>query len=622
MSLLTPYLLATSLLATVFAQAIPDAGTQAAPQAPDPEAVSATRLAATLDELCRLPRLAGSIEALAAIDYAVEVFTDAGLSVSRQPYLCYLPRQSSQSLQMRQPDGDWAALDLREVGFAEDERTLSNHVPPMHGLTAAGRAEGRLWYAGYGTEREFEELEAKFGREDMAGASALIRYGALYRGLKVANAEQFGFAGALLYTDAEDDGRYKGVVLPDGPWRPASGIQRGSVYNSDGDPLPPGWAALEFANRIHPDQAEGLVRIPSLPISSGNAARLLAGAERKLGPLQTDVRLALEQDTNLVEIEDVLGIVRGSTSPEEWVIFGAHRDSWGYGATDNGTGSAVLLETARIVGAALKRGWKPQRTLIFATWDAEEWGLVGSTEWVEQHRGELLKKAVAYVNMDVVATGPNFGASCTPGLVAATAAACTERGVDVPARLGVPGGGSDHVPFLELAGVEVLNFGFHGGSGVYHSALDTPYLVDKFLDPGFEHHRSAAAMAVSLVNHLSAADFRVDGRDAWIRQMLKAVERWPNGSSSAELAKLRIANAALRYALTLKDSPRASEVTAAFRFHRAFLPLQGRSLLWRSEGYGSAWFPEVTAALESGDDQALEKAVTAILDGFSRLSTL
>jgi len=571
-----------------------------------------------LNELCRLPRFAGSIESVAAIEYAASVFEEAGFEVQRQPYLCYLPRQISQSLQYMVPNGEWQALDLREVGFEEDPRTLSNHIPPMHGLTGDGRAEGQLWYVGYGTENEFLELERKFGRDAMAGGIALVRYGALYRGLKVANAESFGFAGALLYTNADDDGKSKGSVLPDGPWRPSTGIQRGSVYNADGDPLTPGWPALEHANRIHPDQAEGIVKIPSLPISSGNAARLLHGQERKLGPLTTSARLSVEQDPNLVEIQDVLGVVQGTTHPDEWVIFGAHRDSWGFGATDNGTGSTVLLETARVVGEAMKTGWRPQRTLIFATWDAEEWGLVGSTEWVEHHRAELLQNAVAYVNMDVVATGPNFSASCTPGLVAATAAACLTQEIKVPSRLGVPGGGSDHVPFLELAGLEVLNFGFHGGSRVYHSALDTPFLVEKFLDPGFKYHKLAAEFALSLVGDLTQASSVVDGRYTWLRHILKALKTFPTDTPAQELARLRLENATLQLALKIQEEDAAP--TDAHLFHRAFLPENGRSLLWRSAGYSSAWFPEVKAALDGGDAALIDDAVAEVLAGFSKLT--
>lgn len=579
------------------------------------------RLQATMERLCAQPRLAGSVESQAAIAFAAEVFEEAGMEVQRSPYWCYLPRQTGQSLQVLAGDGTWTALDLREFGYAEDTWSERDHQPPMHGLTAPGTAEGKLWYVGYGTENEFRQLQKKYG-EEFHGGIALARYGALYRGLKVANAEDFGFAGALLYTDRDDDGASKGSVLPNGPWRPTSGIQRGSVYNADGDPLTPGWAALEQATRLHPEQAPGLVHIPSLPVSSGNAAILMAGEPRELGPLPTTVRIHIEQDPNLVEIQNVFGRVEGSTHPDEWIIFGAHRDSWGFGATDNGTGSTVLLETVRLVGEAMQKGWRPERTLIFATWDAEEWGLVGSTEWVEQYRAELMQHAVAYVNMDVAATGAKFNASCTPGMAPVVAANCEAMGVPVPKRLGVPGGGSDHVPFLELAGVEVLGFGFHGGSGVYHSALDTPFLIGKFLDPGYLHHAQAADYAFSLAQRLATATTEVDGTGEWTRQILEQVRRLPANDDAAERARLLLENAVLKLRIRQLDealeNPSATR-RDAFRFHRAFLPSEGRSLLWRTAGYGADWFPVLRTAMQEGASEAeLEEALKDLLEGFRR----
>lgn len=579
------------------------------------------RLQATMERLCAQPRLAGSIESQAAIAFASEVFAEAGMEVLTAPYWCYLPRQTGQSLQTRQEDGSWTSLDLREFGYEVDAWSMRNHQPPMHGLTAPGTAEGRVWYVGYGTANEFEELRRQYGNR-FEGGIALVRYGALYRGLKVANAEEYGFAGALLYTDRDDDGASKGDVLPKGPWRPTSGIQRGSVYNADGDPLTPGWAALEDATRLHPEQAPGLVHIPSMPVSSGNAAILMAGEPRKLGPLPTTARVHVEQDANLVEIQNVFGRIEGSSHPDEWIIFGAHRDAWGFGATDNGTGTTVLLETARLAGEAMEQGWRPERTLIFATWDAEEWGLVGSTEWVEQYRSELKQHAVAYVNLDVAATGPNFNASCTPGMAAAVAANCTAMGIPVPKRLGVPGGGSDHVPFLELAGIEVLGFGFHGGSGVYHSALDTPFLISKFLDPGYQHHATAANYAFQLARRLSDPTTTVDGRDGWEAQILEQIHRLPADTQTATIAKLKLENAALKLinrSLAQGAADPSATKRAGFRFHRAFLPSEGRSLLWRTAGYGADWFPVLREAL-AGDheDGQLEEALKDLLEGFER----
>ncbi|MDA0666515.1 MAG: M28 family peptidase [Planctomycetota bacterium] len=588
------------------------------PAGPDPTAVSSERLGETMNRLCELPRFAGSIESLAAADFAAEVFEAAGMQVEREPYWCYLPRQTGQSLQVETTDGSWQALNLFETGFEEDERTLRNHVPPMHGLTFAGRAEGKIWYVGYGTENEFRELKRLHG-DAFHGGIALVRYGSLYRGLKVANAEAYGFAGALLYTDRDDDGSSRGDVLPKGPWRPSSGIQRGSVYNADGDPLTPGWAAKENVSRILPEQAEGLVRIPSLPISSANAALLMRGAERKLGPISTTARMSVEQNSNLVEIQNVLGRIVGSKRPDEWIIIGAHRDAWGFGATDNGTGSTVLLETARVIGEAMQRGWRPERTLVFATWDAEEWGLVGSTEWVEQYREELQHHAVAYLNMDVAATGPNFSASCTPGLVASLTNTCEVQAISVPKNLGVPGGGSDHVPFLELAGIEVVAFGFHGGSGVYHSAMDTPYLIEEFLDPGYLHHAQAASFAVQLVSNLAHESTAVDGRMGWLQQILRELDRLPDNTETEEIAKLRLQKEALELTLRIKEGGKDAPSSPAFRFHRSFLPESERSLLWRTAGYGADWFPVLKNAIQDEASAAIKnEALEALLKSFKR----
>jgi N-acetylated-alpha-linked acidic dipeptidase len=571
------------------------AGQSPAPP-PDPAGVSAERLGATLRELCAQPRFAGSASARRAADYAAAVFAEAGLRVERADYLCFLPRQTAESLELRGEDGAWSALDLREPPNPADPLSASAAVPPMLGLCAPGAAEGALFYAGYGTAAEFAELRARHGAA-CDGAIALMRYGLLYRGLKLANAEAAGFGGALLYTDELDDGAARGPVLPEGRWRPPGGIQRGSVNNADGDPLTPGWAALPEASRQTRSEASGLVRIPGLPISQANAARLMGGAERALGPLPARVRMRVEQDEALVPVQDVIGWIEGGDLADEWVILGAHRDSWGPGAVDNGTGSAVLLETARVVGAAVSAGWRPRRTLVFATWDAEEWGLVGSTEWVEQHARLLRERAVAYVNLDVVASGPDFGATCTPGLVGTLLGACAAEGLEAPALLGAPGGGSDHVPFLELGAVEVLTFGFGGGSGTYHSALDTPWVVENFLDPGFLHHTRAARFGVTLARSLAEAEAPVDGVRGWLRHAVRAAEEARADGEAQQRARLELQVAALKAALAAEQRTEDPPFPA-WRFARHFLPASApgepwqRSLLWRSAGYGSAWFPE------------------------------
>ena len=426
-------------------------------QAPTDLAPSTERLEQTANTLCEQPRFAGDPRSQHATDYFAGELKKYGWTVERKYYWAYLPRQTFQSLSVYTTTNEWHDLNLTEQGFAEDQRTLQAHIPPMHGLTASGKAAGSVWYVGYGTHDEFAALQRKVG-DEFKGDIALMRYGANYRGLKIANAEEFGFSGALLYTDAEDDGFARGEVLPNGPFRPSSGIQRGSVFNGHGDALTPGWAATKNAKRLSSAEAPGLVKIPSLPISSGNAHKLIGDHGKVMGNTMTQVKIEVRQDTSLQKICNVIATIHGSSADDQWIILGAHRDAWGRGATDNGTGSTVLLESARLIGQAHQQGWNPQRRLMIASWDAEEWGLVGSTEWVEENRSDLMEHAVAYVNLDVVATGPNFSASCTPGLQATLVASTVANDVNTPAQLGVPGGGSDHVPFIEIAGVESMAF--------------------------------------------------------------------------------------------------------------------------------------------------------------------
>ncbi|MBC8329436.1 MAG: M28 family peptidase, partial [Planctomycetes bacterium] len=357
--------------------------------------------------------------------------------------------------------------------------------------------------------------------------------------------------------------------------------------------------------------AAGLVGIPSLPVSQANAELIARSGQLPDAPcaLAAEVEMAVEQDPALVGIEDVLGWIEGSTRPDEWVIAGAHRDAWGFGAVDNGSGSAVLLETARVLGAALGRGWRPERTLVLATWDAEEWGLVGSTEWVEQHRRQLAAGGVAYLNMDVVASGASFGASCTPGMAELLRQCCADAQVEPPQELGVPGGGSDHVPFLELAGMEVAAFGFHGGHGTYHSTYDTPFVVERFLDPDFAHHAAAADLLVRLLDRLSAAELRLDGLAGWSRQALAAAAELPLPDAQRE----RLLAAAQE--LVAAAEAVGAELPHPQRFLRFFLPAEegGRLLLWRTAGYGASWFPEVRSVAEgAGSDPGTEAAISAL----------
>ncbi len=481
----------------------------------------------------------------------------------------------------------------------------------MHGLTHPGQVRGQVIFAGRGLAEDFEILRTS--GINPAGTIALIRYGGLYRGAKVKNAEDAGCVGALLYSDPEDDGKARGAPLPQGPWRPSNGIQRGSVFLGKGEARTPGWAATVDAPRLGLAEAPGLVGIPSLPISADNAQILFGESGRPGAPsaLKARVELRIEQDPAPVWVDNILVRIEGAVAPDECILAGAHRDSWVFGAADNGSGITVLLETARILGEALRRGWQPERTLILAFWDAEEWGLVGSTEWVEENRAQLIARAVAYVNLDSIASGPNFGASCSPGLASSLAASCIAEGLKPPQNLGTPsGGGSDHVPFAELAGVETAAFGFHGGNGTYHSAYDTPYAVERFLDPDFVFHAKASRLLLRFLTHLADAGTPVDGARGWTaRAVDAAIQLQLPDSLYAPLV-----DASYR----LQERVSTSSLPHPHRFPRLFLPAgsKSRSLLFGASGYQSSWFPEVAKALAEGNDP--EDAVKRILAALRR----
>ena len=545
------------------------------PVPPQTTDVSPERMRETLQELCTQPRVAGSVESHRARDYVVAEFQRAGLLADFVHYSVHAPRQTGQSLFWRRiaPEKGvsptapvWLEMDLSEVGFPEDPGSLQSQQPPMHGLTAPGTAEGPIVFAGFGTENDFSLLQEKLGN-DLKGSIALIRYGKLYRGLKVANAEAAGCAGVLIYTDPNDDGSSRGEVLPKGKWRPETSIQRGSVFNGNGDPLTPGWASTKGAKRLSIQDAPGLVGIPSLPISWKNAKVFFKDGLRPadVGQQNALARIQIQQDAAPVVITNVFGVLVGKSFPfsTEMVFIGAHRDSWGLGAVDNGTGTTALLEIARVFGKANREGWTPDRTLIFCSWDGEEWGLVGSTEAVEDQRKALQKNAVGYINLDVVASGGSFSAFATPGLADPMRVACEQSGLPAPSNLGTPGGGSDHVPFLEWAGVEVAGFGFHGGQGTYHSQLDTPYVVETFLDQNFEFHAKAAKLGVNLLLHLSSKETKLNGAQEWMRRAREGAARLLPYKDQSPAWK------SFFYALeeAIKRTEQDSKQGKGFRFH-------------------------------------------------------
>jgi N-acetylated-alpha-linked acidic dipeptidase len=325
--------------------------------------------------------------------------------------------------------------------------------------------------------------------------------------------------------------------------RPSNGIQRGSVMNPNGDPSTPGYASTANARRIPLSQME-VPRIPVLPISYGNAAELLRGLAGNsipqpwqgglpfryhVGPGPVRVRIAVTTDANTnpyKEIWDTFGVVRGADFPDEIVMIGGHRDAWGPGAADNVSGTVSVLGAAHAIADQMKAGIRPRRTIIFATWDAEEWGLLGSTEFVEDDSLRLRSHAVAYLNQDDIAQGPNFSAGGSPSLrgllrdVAKRVPDPSKQGSvydvwrkranlaadSLEPQMGDPGGGSDFAGFYNHLGIPIADWGFGGPQGIYHSAYDSYHWMSKFGDPGFEYHATAAKIGAAMLLRLANAD--------------------------------------------------------------------------------------------------------------------
>jgi N-acetylated-alpha-linked acidic dipeptidase len=486
--------------------------------APSPE-----RARQTLRTLTAKPHLAGTSEDYATALYVRDELQRAGFDVELVEYEVYLPRPKSRRVEMTAPTKYRCALT--EPALPEDPDSASPlAVPTFAAWSPSAKVEAPVVYVNYGLPRDYEVLE-KLG-VSVRGKIALARYGECYRGVKAQVAQEKGAVGLLVYSDPKDDGYVQGKTYPDGPWRTDNCVQRGSYRaftQPPGDPLTPGRPAKKGTPRLAPKDA-GLPRIPIQPLSYRDALPILESLrgpaapkewigglpiEYRIGNGETRVRMMLTMDYRMRTIWNVIGTLTGKDYPDEWILLGNHRDAWVYGAVDPSSGTTALLEVARAFGELRKTGWQPRRTIKLCSWDAEEYGLIGSTEWVEEHLAELREKAVCYLNVDSAVSGDNFRASAVPSLWSVTKAVLRDvpdasgtrslydnwRAQDPQApevRFGKLGSGSDYAPFLQIAGIACLDMASTGSYGVYHSTYDSFRWMEKFGDPTFSRH---AAMA-------------------------------------------------------------------------------------------------------------------------------
>ena len=523
--------------------------------------------------LTKEPHWASSPEDYKTAEYVAAKFKSYGLQTEIVPYKVLMNKPVSIKIEafdavhhqlMSGPTPE--QVDASDHG-GDPFQDNKNILPAFNGSSPSGDVTGEVVYANYGTREDFDEL-AKLG-VSVKGKIVLVRYGSNFRGVKVYLAQQHGAAGVLIYSDPADDGYARGDMYPGGPMRPESAVQRGStqflpIY--PGDPETPGIAStpdLPDSKRLTEAQTRQLPggdqpSIPANPLSYKDAApilRALSGAAvphewqgglpftYHLGGSGVTAHLALVQDTRLRTIWDVIGTIPGTDPVEKdnWVVAGNHRDAWVFGAVDPNSGTAAMLETAHGLGELLKSGWKPRRTIILGSWDAEEEGLIGSTEWAEQH-ADHLAHAVAYFNTDVAVSGPDFNASAVPSLkqflrdVTLSVpspkggtvyeqwarsqaenprhhrsenpfnAASNSTHTSTSVRVGDLGSGSDYTPFIQHLGVPSTDIGSDGPYGVYHSAFDNYNWFIKNADPTFVYEQQQARVFGLEILHMADAD--------------------------------------------------------------------------------------------------------------------
>ena len=623
------------------------------------------------------PHMAGTAAQARTRDYVVSRMKSWGLDTEVRTYSVWMPHPTSARVWRTAPDP--IELKLEEGPIPEDTTSGAfAQVLTFNGYGAAGDVRGEVVYVNYGLIEDYAQLDSM--GVSVRGKIVVARYGRSYRGIKAREAEKHGAAGLLIYSDPADDGFVRGDVYPVGPLRPPRGVQRGSVMNPNGDPSTPGYPSVSGAQRVPEAQME-VPRIPVLPISYGNAAELLrdlaghsipqswqGGLPFRYhvgpGPVQARMTVTTDVGTNpFKEIWDTFGIVRGSEYPDEIVMIGGHRDAWGPGAADNVSGTVSVMEAAHAIADQVRAGRRPKRTIIFATWDAEEWGLIGSTEFVEEDSLRLARQAVAYLNQDDVAQGPNFGAGGSPSLRSLLRDIAKEvpdpsgqgsvyevwrKRANLPAdslepEMGDPGGGSDFAGFYNHLGIPIADWGFGGPQGIYHSAYDSYHWMSKFGDPNFEYHATSARLGAALALRLANAEILPYDYVEFARTMRRfaakvnqsiADKHWRMSGGGLTEAIDRMETAAVTFNAkrdqllkTQQVLAKARQVNAALlQVERELTRPQGlttrpwfRNVIYASDennGYSTMVLPSVNEAIRLGDEALVGREMSDLVQRF------
>lgn len=610
-------------------------------------------------------------------DYVIGQMKEWGLQTEVRSYDVWMPHPTLVRLARVSPQP--RELSLPEPPVPGDPTSRLPQYPTVNGYSGQADVTGDVVYVNYGLIEAYAQLDSM--GVSVKGKIAIARYGRSFRGIKAREAEKHGAIGLLIYSDPQDDGYVVGDVYPDGPMRNSAGVQRGSILNEDGDPSTPGYGSTNGVARLTADRMD-IPHIPVVPISYGNASELLRfirGADIPRGwqgglafryhagpgPVRAHLTVRDDRATRpLKPIYDTFGVIRGSEFPDELVIVGGHRDAWGPGAADNVSGTVSVLEAARAVAEAVQNGSSPKRTIVFATWDAEEWGLIGSTEYVEDDSLRLGRSAVAYFNQDVAAQGARFGGAGSPSL-RATLRDVARQVPDPDGKgsvyaewrrasaiadtaeppMGDPGGGSDFAGFYNHLGIPILDWGFGGPGGVYHSQYDDQTWMSKFGDPGFVYHATAARIAAAMVLRVANADVLPYDYVEFARTMRGYIPRidrsiadhhWTVSTTALQSAIDRFERAAAAFTQS-RDSALAGKISAQvlkrtneslMQVERALTRPQGlksrpwfRNLIYvadENNGYANMVLPSVNEAIRGGNEALTQTEIEDLASHFDQ----
>ena len=505
----------------------------------------------TLRALVRLyaavPHEAGTERSRHVAELILARYRALGFDAHIEQFEALMPRPVVRRVELVAPTR-YVAL-LREPVLAQDPTSGQiDQLPTFNAYSADGDVTGDVVYVNYGRPEDYHVLDSL--GISVRGKIVIARYGQSWRGIKPKVAAEHGAIGCIIYSDPKDDGFWVDDPYPTGPMRPATGVQRGSVMDMPmypGDPESPGWASVPGGRRLTQADATTLMKIPVLPIGYGDALPLLRSLKGPVAPEAWRgglaityhigagpgrVHLVTKFDWKIRPLYDVIATVRGATWPDQWVIYGNHHDAWVNGAEDPISGQAALNETARAIAALMKTGWRPARTMVFASWDGEEWGLLGSTEWAEAHADELRTKAVIYYNSDTNDAGwlevngshslerfvmeiardvqdPKVAKSALQAQLdhARSQRAAKDTTSDTTFTIGALGSGSDYTAFIDHLGVPALDIRYGGAahSGIYHSIYDSYTFYERFLDSGYVYGvTEAQTMATAMLRMADA----------------------------------------------------------------------------------------------------------------------